>query len=221
MAMTKRLVRSMAEESAGRRLQLTARHVDQVIQLTESESGRRTELPEIVVERSFEWIWFEKAAGAQRCVSGKHGKDTKGAAPRGNVSETKQFCYTVQLGKAGESTNVVVPEIGRRFKLKVFDWHLRARDTTNQGFLDRDLLQSPLLLRNWRPGDSFRPQGRGNVLKLKQLLRTSRIGLRDRNGWPVLTSSNALAWSRGFPVSAEFAPGKATRTGVVITEEEI
>ena len=87
--------------------------------------------------------------------------------------------------------------------------------------LDRDLLRSPLLLRNWRPGDSFRPQGRRSAHKLKQFLRVGRISVRDRAGWPVLTSAGMLVWARGFPVAAEFAPRKATRAGVVITEEEI
>jgi hypothetical protein len=52
-------------------------------------------------------------------------------------------------------------------------------------------------------------------------LRAGRIGVRDRVGWPVLTSAGSLAWSRGFPVAAEFATGKATRAVVVITEEEM
>lgn len=220
MAMTKRLVRGLAEEAAGRRLQLSARHVDQVIRLTEGASGHRTELPGIVVERSFDWIWFEKADAAS--AHRKNGRDATGAdTPADKVSETKEFSYVVQLGEAGETTTVVVPEIARRFKLKVFDWPLRARDTTNQGFLDRDLLQSPLLLRNWRPGDGFRPEGRGSILKLKQLLRASRVGVRERSGWPVLTSCGALAWSRGFSVSAQFVPGKTTQAAVVVTEESI
>ena len=116
---------------------------------------------------------------------------------------------------------VAVPEIGKCFRLKVIDWPAPERDTNVQGLLDRDSLHSPLLLRSWRPGDCFRPQGRRNVHKLKQLLRAGHISVRDRAGWPVLTSAGVLAWSRGFPVAAEFAPRKATRLAVVITEEEM
>jgi hypothetical protein len=52
-------------------------------------------------------------------------------------------------------------------------------------------------------------------------LRAGRIRVRDRAGWPVLTSAGSLAWSRGFPVAAEFAPREVTLAGVLITEEQI
>lgn len=90
-----------------------------------------------------------------------------------------------------------------------------------RGGLDRDLLHSPLELRNWRPGDSFQPQGRRHVLKLKQLLREAHVPLRDRAGWPVLTSAGALVWARGCPVAAEYAAQEGTSTVVHLVEEEM
>jgi tRNA(Ile)-lysidine synthase len=211
IALTKRLVRRLAEELKGDRLRLTAKHVDQVVHLAaESSSGQRTELPGIVAERSFEWIWFEAARAAGICGS-----------PEQAHSETTEFSHAVELGGNGETALVAVPEIGKCFRLKVIDWPAPERDTNVQGLLDRDSLHSPLLLRSWRPGDCFRPQGRRNVHKLKQLLRAGRISVRDRAGWPVLTSAGVLAWSRGFPVAAGFAPRKASRAAVVITEERM
>jgi tRNA(Ile)-lysidine synthase len=212
IALTKRLVRRIAEELWGDRSQLTARHVDQVVHLAaESSSGHRTELPGMIAERSFEWIWFE-------CACREQDESPADVLPEGRKT-TREFSYAVELGEIGETATVTVPQIGKCFRLKVIDWPALARDTIQQGFLDRDLLHSPLLLRSWLPGDCFQPQGRRSVRKLKQLLRAGRIGVRDRDGWPVLTSAGSLAWSRGFPVAAEFATRKATRAGVVITEE--
>ena len=227
MAVAKRLVRGIAEELAGGRLQLTARHIEQVIRLArESSSGHCTELPGIFAERSFDWIWFEAGDRRHGRASTPGGRPEDVPGPNGSmaensITETKEFSYNVQLPAAGETATLAVPEIGKCFRLKVFDWPVSARETTTQGILDRDSLHSPLLLRNWHPGDSFRPLGRRNAHKLKQLLRAKRICVRDRAGWPVLTSAGMLAWSRGFPVAAEFAPRKATRTGLVITEEEM
>jgi len=246
IALTKRLVRRIVEELKGDRLRLTARHVDQVVHLAaESSSGQRTELPGVVAERSFEWIWFEDAGtergaepagipfgpGRSEAARSKAPVGRKIAVRRKAIAigtgkattfrETRAFSYAVELGGAGETASVAVPEIGKWFRLKVIDWPASASDTNVQGLLDRDSLHSPLLLRSWRPGDCFRPQGRRNVHKLKQLLRAGHISVRDRAGWPVLTSGGVLAWSRGFPVAAEFAPRKATRAGVVITEEEM
>jgi tRNA(Ile)-lysidine synthase len=249
IALSKRLVRRIVEELKGDRLRLTSRHVDQVMHLAgEGSSGRRTELPGVVVERSFEWIWFEGAghergeenegtsgssepeAGCQNTTSLSETKTvsktetlsrTKTLGERASLRKTTTFSYAVELQGAGETAVVAVPEISRVFRLKVIDWPAAARDTNVQGFLDRDSLHSPLLLRSWRPGDCYRPQGRRNVHKLKQLLRAGHISVRDRAGWPVLTSAGVLAWSRGFPVAAEFAARKATRSGVVITEEKM
>jgi tRNA(Ile)-lysidine synthase len=86
--------------------------------------------------------------------------------------------------------------------------------------LDRDALRLPLVLRNWRPGDMFRPGGHRNAHKLKRLLNRNRIARWDRDGWPVLTSGGVLAWARGFPVAAEFAAGERTRVGILIAEEQ-
>lgn len=218
VALSKRLVRRIVEELKGDRLRWTARHVDQVVHLAaESSSGHRTELPGIIAERSFEWIWFGVAGGDRNANSGgmplDHGRPEQ--------ARPAMFSYTVELGGTGETAIVAVPEIGKWFRLKVIDWPASASDTNVQGLLDRDSLHSPLLLRSWRPGDCFRPEGRRNVHKLKQLLRAGRISVRDRAGWPVLTSAGVLAWSRGFPVAVEFAPRKATRAGVIITEEEM
>jgi tRNA(Ile)-lysidine synthase len=85
--------------------------------------------------------------------------------------------------------------------------------------LDRDRLRSPLVVRSWLPGDCFRPSGRRHIRKLKRLLLESRISLRDRAGWPVLTSAGKIVWARGFPVAADFAAAAGTEVGVLIEEE--
>jgi len=87
--------------------------------------------------------------------------------------------------------------------------------------LDRDRLRSPLILRNWRPGDRLHPLGHRGAHKLKRLLNEKRVSRWERDGWPVLTSGEVLVWARGFPVAAEFAATEKTRAGIVIAEEKI
>jgi tRNA(Ile)-lysidine synthetase-like protein len=76
-------------------------------------------------------------------------------------------------------------------------------------------------LRNWRPGDSYRPRGRQRVHKLKELLYERGVEARDRTAWPVLTSAGRLAWVRGLPCAEEFAASAATRLALVIDEESL
>lgn len=199
-ALSKRLVRRIYEGLKGDRRQLTARHVEQVLHLaTACRSGRRVVLPAgVVVERSFERLFFSLSERA-----------------------TRPYEYVVRLD-AEDSANVSIPEIGRRFRLKRIDWPPAASDTRAQAeALDADRLRSPLVLRSWRPGDSYRPHGRRRVRKLKRLLLECRVAARERMGWPVLTSAGMLVWARGLPVAEGFAPQADTKTGLVIAEEAL
>src|ERR1700704_4087883 len=113
------------------------------------------------------------------------------------------------------------PWRARRVPLKVVEWASVSRETTTGwDTLDFDRLRWPLVLRNWRPGDSYRPHRRHHVRKLKRLLLESRVPRCDRTSWPVLTSAGALVWALGCPVADEFAAGSGTKAGVVIAEEE-
>ena len=211
LAVTQRLVRGIIEELRGHCRQWTADHVERVVHLAASgSSGSRIELPGVIVERSFDWLWFSPPHG--------EGKECLAGSAVANSAGSPVFSRVVELGNSGESTVVAVPEIRRRFRLKVVDWHPGQSDTEA---LDRDLLDLPLVLRNWRPGDSFRPKGRRSSRKLKQFLRMKRVAVPDREGWPVLTSANLLVWTRGLPVAAEFAARPATRAGVIIAEENL
>ena len=120
-----------------------------------------------------------------------------------------------------ETACIVVPEIRRRFTLKLIDWPPASRETiVSRGALDFDRLRWPMILRNWRPGDSYRPQGRKRIRKLKRIFLEARVPRSTRASWPVLTSAGQLVWASGYPVADEFAPRPGTRTGLLIAEEE-
>jgi tRNA(Ile)-lysidine synthetase-like protein len=130
--------------------------------------------------------------------------------------------YQREVDLDGLTTNIRVPELSCVFRFRVIDWPAKRRDTIETGFvLDREALQWPLTMRNWHPGDRFRPCGHRSEHKLKRLLSKKRVSGREREGWPVVTSGGALVWARGFPVAAELAANEKTRFGVVITEEPI
>jgi tRNA(Ile)-lysidine synthase len=213
-AVSQRLIRGIVQELSGHHRQWTADHVARVVHLAASgSSGSRVELRGVVVERCFEWLHFSHA---------EEKTSEYAASLKGNREVSSSFSRVVTLGNPGEATVIAVPEIKRRFHLKVVDWHLLGSDTdVDKLALDQDLLHTPLVLRNWRHGDSFRPKGRRSSRKLKQFFRIKRVAVPDREGWPVLTSADMLVWTRGLPVAADFAAGGATRAGVIVSEEEI
>ena len=213
IALTRRLVRRIfAEIRGGSRAQLTSRHVDAVIDLaTRSQSGARLNLPGVGVERIFDRLSFTLAA-ARSAVVGKGERADKGI----------EFAYTVSRPERAQPASVVVPEIQRRFNLKMVDWPSSRSDTVvGWGALDFDRVHWPLVLRNWRSGDSFRPHGSRRIRKLKRLLLESRVPRGMRGAWPVLTSEGKVVWASGYPVAQEFAADQGTRIGLVIGEEAL
>jgi tRNA(Ile)-lysidine synthase len=206
-AIRKRMIRRITANIKPRAGQLGANHVEAVLELARSgQSGSSLSLPGgVEVRRERDTLVFRAAENAEG-GSGRHA--------------AREYAYNIDL--AGGSQNVKVPELGCVFRLRVIDWPPQ-RGETNSGekVLDRDRLRSPLVLRNWRPGDRLRPFGHQNAHKLKRLLNEKRISRWERDGWPVLTSGGVLVWARGFPVAAEFARTERTRTGIVIVEEQL
>jgi tRNA(Ile)-lysidine synthase len=211
MAVTTRLIRRILQELKGDRAGFTSRHVNDILHLaTASTSGHRIELPGgIRVERSFNDLLFMHASPGKKSRSPKL------------IREVVEFHYALALDSR-EEQHVDLPEIGTRLRLKVIDWPAMRRDTSSDPLVaDWDRLRTPAVVRNWLPGDSFRPQGRLRNRKLKQLMREKRISSRDRRGWPVLTSAGEIVWARGFPVAQEFVAEKDTRKVLAISEEPI
>jgi tRNA(Ile)-lysidine synthase len=212
-ALTRRLVRRIfAQLRGGSRAQLTSRHVDAVVDLaTRSQSGARLNLPGVSVERIFDRLSFTIAAAPS--VSARKGEP---------ADEGFEFTYTVSRPQRARPASVVVPEIQRRFNLKIVDWPSTRSDTVvGWGALDFDRVHWPLVLRNWHPGDSFRPLGSLRIRKLKRLLLESRVPRGMRGTWPVLTSEGKVVWASGYPVAQEFAADRSTRIGLVIAEEAL
>ncbi|HWZ54892.1 MAG TPA: tRNA lysidine(34) synthetase TilS [Verrucomicrobiae bacterium] len=212
MALTRRLVRRIYAELKGSREQLTSRHVDSVIDLAaKSQSGASVDLPGIKVERIFDRMVFRNSFAATRAA--------RESEKRGAIGE---FTYTVSQPSGGGGVSIVVTEIQRRFTLKTVDWPPVESDTVlGGGALDFDRVQWPLVLRNWRPGDSYRPHGSRRVRKLKRLLLESRVPRNARAGWPVLASEGRVIWALGYPAAEEVAASRGTQIGLMIGEEEL
>jgi tRNA(Ile)-lysidine synthase len=205
-AISRRIVRRIVSELKPRAGQLNAAHVKLILTLAETgENGKCLQLPGgVEVRREHDALIFCAAEGSAK------------ARQRGPI----EYEHRVELDRA--AADVRVPELSCVFRFRVIDWPAKRGDTIERRLvLDRAALQSPLVLRNWRPGDKLRPCGHRSAHKLKRLLSKKRVSRWERNGWPVLTSGEALVWARGFPVAAEFASGESTRMGLVVTEEPI
>ncbi|MGH9737142.1 MAG: tRNA lysidine(34) synthetase TilS, partial [Candidatus Acidiferrales bacterium] len=164
-ALSERLIRRLYQELRGTRRGLAAKHVQQVLQLAGMpRGGRRVELPGVTVEKSFGELKFSSAGESRPKPGDKNERFI-----------SSPYAYPIKLPESGCAT-VSVPELQRRFQLKVIDWTFAERETREARVaLDAARLQMPLILRNWRPGDAYRPRGRRQIHKLKQMFTRGRI----------------------------------------------
>jgi tRNA(Ile)-lysidine synthase len=200
-------VRRILESAKPRAGQLGANHIEAVLDLARGgKSGSSLTLPGGAEVRR------ERDALVFRAI--------ENSAARTSQSKPCEYEYKIDLARGDRE--VIVAELGCVFRLRVIDWPLKRGETSRDGgVLDRNRLRSPLVLRNWRPGDRMRPQGHRTAQKLKRLLNEKRVSRWERDGWPVLTSAGVLVWARGFSVAAEFAANEGTRAGIVMVEEKI
>ncbi len=207
-AIARRMIRQIVHQAKPEAGQLTAAHVDSILHLAEhGENGKSLPLPGgIEVRREHDKLIFRPKLGATRGYGFTDGPKT----------------FEQQIDLSGPETVIEVPCLACLFRFTRIDWPAKTGETSVTGtVLDRHALCPPIVLRNWRPGDQFRPSGHRKAHKLKRLLNEKRVSRWEREGWPVLTSAGVLAWVRGFPVAPEFAANERTRVGILIAEEEI
>jgi tRNA(Ile)-lysidine synthetase-like protein len=208
-ALSTRLVRQIVGKVKPGTGQLNAQHVDAILALASGgQSGKSLPMPGgIEVRRERDALVFLASASS---TSSNNKEKTL----------SREFSHDIDLARA--ETTVRVPQLGCVFRLTTIDWPLKRGETIQrEAVLDRDRLLSPLVLRNWRPGDALHLLGRQRAHKLKRLFNEKRVSRWGRNGWPVMTSGGIVAWARGFPVAAEFAADERTQAGIVIAEEPL
>ena len=117
---------------------------------------------------------------------------------------------------------VEVPEIGSTFSFELVPIE-RGKPRYNGGeaaWLDERIAEFPLTLRNWQPGDGYKPKGHQRKRKLKELFQKGRISRSERQGWPVVVAGSQVVWMRGFEVPEELSPAPGKRLAMLIHESK-
>ena len=174
------------------------KHIQQLAEsIREGKSGKRLALPGgVTAIRTFRELQFSRSGAAEPDEG-----------------------YTCRLGVPGE---VDVGPLGSRFRARVIAGGDLALSRYNSAsLLERALLQSELIVRNWRAGDRFFPAHSRSPKKVKELLQPGCLGHvlapAERKAWPVIESAGQIVWMRGFPLPEAFT----YRGGDAVLIEEI
>lgn len=199
LAVSRRLVRRAIEMVKGDLLGIDFDHISAVMSLiSQPEGDGRLQVPAVDIFRSFEWLRL--------------------APPGMDRLENRNFRFPAPVPGSiplpGGSTAVLLEVIENK----------NETETSESGYnkwmdcLDRDRLSGALEVRNWRPGDHYKPVGQSGAEKIKLLFQQARIPLWERRSWPVITSGNEIIWARRFGPAADLIATAETRVLLKIQE---
>lgn len=198
-AAARRLVRRAVEMVKGDLRGIDFAHIESVLALAgQPEGDGRLQVPAVDVYRSFEWMRL--------------------APPGIDRLENRNFRYPAPV-----PGSVPLPESGSAVRLELVENREPTENTESgynglMGCLDWDRISGALVLRNWRPGDQYRPVGHSGGERIKLLFQQARIPLWERRSWPVITSGNEIIWARRFGPAADLAATPQSRVLLKIQE---
>lgn len=164
-------------------------HIQAVLEKLEGD-GSRSELSlpgKLLFQRRGEQVMFAKSPKRER--------------PR-------KYEFPLSLEKEN-----VLKEIGWKFSFKLKDANVRALKHSNslQELIDRDKMEGPLIVRNRREGDRFRPLGMRGSKKLKDFFIDAKVPQWQRDEVPLLCDQNGVIWVVGMRLSEDYKVGSETR----------
>jgi tRNA(Ile)-lysidine synthase len=196
-ALQRRIIRITIENVKGdlRRIQFV--NINSVIGLLEKGSAYgKVDLPDrIRIQRDRDALYVFKEKRMLRDVSEKY-------------SHSDTFSFEYQIEKL---ESAFIREIGANIKFtemrmeKVFDYRYAGQHTS---FFDKDTLSFPMVIRNFRSGDAFKPLGVGGTQKLKKFFIDKKVPRSERIKCPILLSRGKIIWVVGHRIdeSAKVTP---------------
>ena len=200
-AAARRLVRRAIQTVKGDLRAIDFAHIAAVLNLASQTDGDgRLQVPGVDVYRSFEWLRL--------------------APPGLDNLENRNFRLPVsipgRLPLPGGGTAILLELIENKPVTELCD----SRYNKAVHYLNWDRISGALEVRNWRPGDQYRPVDRSGEEKIKLLFQQARVPLWQRRNWPVIiTSGEEIVWARQFGPAADLVATPESR--VLLRVQEI
>jgi tRNA(Ile)-lysidine synthase len=192
-ALARRVLRQALRRAGSELQDVSFDHVEAARSLIQAgKSGKIVEIPGgIQVAREFDRLVVRKASPAA-------------------------LEYEYQLKIPGQ---IHIPELRRVFRAEIVE-SAEGQSPEGRVFVDAESVGAYVRIRNWKPGDYYRPVGLP-AGKLKKLFQRARIPRSHRVNWPVVVADSTIIWVASFPVSREFAPRGRSQKIVAFEASEI
>ncbi len=194
LAAQRRLVRAWLKMNAAD-LKISFRLIDQALDLTEGPAGTKLQLSS---------GWNLRRARREILLE-----------PKIDTSHSFARDYQYPLTVPGA---VEVPELRARIEALVVDTASVPEDERAQ-LLNRELLPSQILIRNWRAGDLYWPAHTVAAKKVKELLGARHVAGVQKKFWPLAVADGCgIIWMRGFASPSSFCPPSGSAKAIWIRE---
>jgi len=193
VALVRRVLRGALRQAGSELQDVSFDQIEQIRRLLEEgKSGKLVEIPGAIgVAREFNRLVFHHRLSGQ-----------------------PDYEYRLQIPGL-----VRIPESGKVFRAEIVESEM-GKTHDNRVFVDADSIGPYVRIRNWKPGDYYRPVGLP-AGKLKKLFQRARIPRSHRTSWPVVVADSTIIWVASFPVSREFAPRGCSQKIVAIEALQI
>jgi tRNA(Ile)-lysidine synthase len=181
-ALARRVIRARLRHAGSHLTDLTFDHVEAIRSLLDDgKSGKVIPLPgDLTAAREFDRLVFLNAE-----------------------ERVEEFNYELQI-----PGTVHIPKLKQTFRAEHVanpESVMRPTQGAVRVFVDGSRLGAYVNIRNWKPGDYYKPAG-WPAGKLKKLFQRARVPRSKRFRWPVFVTDATIVWVASFPVSREFVP---------------
>jgi tRNA(Ile)-lysidine synthase len=136
---------------------------------------------------------------------------------RPGVPKPEAYAYEFPL-RLGEN---LFNELGWQFTLEEVEPPLEFDLDPLKAVIDRARIVEPLFIRNWRPGDRFRPLGMRGMKKLQDLFVDEKVPQEERARVPLVCDRRGIIWVVGLRLSEDYKVTEETKRALRITAREI
>ena len=192
LPVARRLLRRAIRDVKGDLLGIEFKHIEGILGLADQTGGEGgLEIPGLELRRSFDWIRL---------------------APKGSQTVDRDCGFCLELPVPG---NILLPGAGTFLAIEVSE-----DPRAGSPGLDGDRLPRRLAVRNWRPGDRYRPLGHARPVSCKTLFQKHKVPSWERRYWPIVVVGEIIVWARLFGPALEYAANPLTRQIFTITETQ-